>query len=101
MGPIDPPPHERMRPIYVVPGTCPNMKSGCHHQHQIGMDYLWGAIFKMAAIKICGVPQVVHPNLVIVASTSCSDKSQEQNKIGLIMRSWEGGGGCIKSETIY
>ena len=27
------------------------MKSGCNH-HQIGMDYLCDAIFKMAAIKI-------------------------------------------------
>ena len=27
------------------------MKSGCHH-HQIGMDNLFDAIFKMAAIKI-------------------------------------------------
>ena len=27
------------------------MKSGCHH-YQIGMDYLWDAIFKMAAIEI-------------------------------------------------
>ena len=34
-----------------VPGTCPNMKSGCR-RHQIGMDYLWDAIFKMATIEI-------------------------------------------------
>ena len=26
------------------------MKSAYHH-HQIGMDYLWDAIFKMAAIE--------------------------------------------------
>ena len=37
-----------------VPGTCPNMKSGCR-RHQIGMDYLWDAIFKMAAIEIIGI----------------------------------------------
>ena len=27
------------------------MKSGCHH-HQIGMDYLHDAIFKMAASEV-------------------------------------------------
>ena len=27
------------------------MKSGCHH-YQIGMDYLWDVIFKMATIEI-------------------------------------------------
>ena len=31
------------------------MKSGCHH-HQIGMDYLWDAIFKMAATEITFSP---------------------------------------------
>ena len=30
------------------------MKSGCHH-HQIGMDDLYDAIFKMAAIEISGI----------------------------------------------
>ena len=30
-----------------VTGTYPNMKSGCYH-HQIEMDYLYDAIFKMA-----------------------------------------------------
>ena len=37
--------------FYFVPGTYLNMKSGCHH-HKIGMDNLWDAIFKMAAIKM-------------------------------------------------
>ena len=36
---------------YFVTGTYTNMKSGCHH-HQIGMDYLWGAFFKMATIEV-------------------------------------------------
>ena len=58
MPPPPPPPgnpHRDVRDLfYFVPGTCPNMKSGCQH-HQTGMDYLWGAIFKMAAIKICGI----------------------------------------------
>ena len=34
---------------YFATGT--NMKSGCHH-HQIGMDHLWGAIFKMATSEV-------------------------------------------------
>ena len=56
MGPIDPPctPRNVRDLFYFVPGTCPNMKSGCHH-HQIGMDYLYDAIFKMAAIEISGI----------------------------------------------
>ena len=32
-------------------GTYTNMKSGCHH-HQIGMNYLYHAIFKMAASEV-------------------------------------------------
>ena len=36
---------------YFVTGTYTNMKSGCHH-HQIGMDYLWGAIFKMVTSEV-------------------------------------------------
>ena len=36
--------------FYFVHGTCLNMRSGYHH-HQIWMDYLWDAIFKMAAIE--------------------------------------------------
>ena len=57
MGPIDPPCTPPPPPgdlLYCVPGTCPNMKSGCHH-HQIGMDYLWDANFKMAVVKISGI----------------------------------------------
>ena len=34
-----------------VTGTYPNMESGCYH-HQIGMDYLYDAIFKMATIEV-------------------------------------------------
>ena len=37
--------------FYFVTGTYPNMKSRCHH-HQFGMDYLYGAIFKMAASEV-------------------------------------------------
>ena len=36
---------------YFVTGIYTNMKSGCHH-HQIGMDYLWGAIFKIATSEV-------------------------------------------------
>ena len=36
---------------YFVNGTYPNMTSECHH-HQIWMDYLYDAIFKMAANKV-------------------------------------------------
>ena len=59
MGPINPlytppPPRNVWDRFYFVPGTCPNMKSGCR-RHQIGMDYLWDAIFKMAAIEISGI----------------------------------------------
>ena len=36
---------------YFATGTYPNMKSGCHH-HQIGMDYLYDAIFKMTASEV-------------------------------------------------
>ena len=49
-----PPPRNVSDLFYFVPGTCLNMKSGCHH-HQIGMDNLWDAIFNMAAIKISGI----------------------------------------------
>ena len=45
-----------------------------------------------------GVPQVVHPNLAMLASTCYVQTSpRTQNKIGLV-RSWGGGGvhgGCI------
>ena len=34
-----------------VTGTYPNMKSGCYH-HQIGIDYLYDAIFKMATSEV-------------------------------------------------
>ena len=40
-----------------------NMKSGCYH-HQIGMDYLWDAIFKMAAIEISRIIYFVTYNSV-------------------------------------
>ena len=41
-----------MKPMfYLVTGTYPNIKSGCHH-HQMGMDYLYDAIFKMAASEV-------------------------------------------------
>ena len=36
---------------YFVTGTYPNVKSGCHH-YQIGMDYLYDTIFKMAASEV-------------------------------------------------
>ena len=36
---------------YFVTGTYPNINSGCHH-HPIGMDYLYGVIFKMAASEV-------------------------------------------------
>ena len=36
---------------YFVTGTYPNMKSRCHH-HQIGMDYLYSTIFKMAVSEV-------------------------------------------------
>ena len=36
---------------YFVTGTYPNIKCGCHH-HQIGMDYLYDVIFKMAANEV-------------------------------------------------
>ena len=36
---------------YFVTRTYPNMKSGCRH-HQIGMDYLYDAIFKIAASEV-------------------------------------------------
>ena len=48
-----PPPGMYQTYFYVLPGTGLNMQSGCHH-HQIGMDNLWDAIFKMATIKISG-----------------------------------------------
>ena len=38
MGPIDPRAPPGTYETYFIYGTCPNMKSGCHH-HQIGMDY--------------------------------------------------------------
>ena len=43
-----------------------------------------------------GAPQVVHPNLVMGGiHFSCSDKSQEHNKIGLIRSRGERGGGGL------
>ena len=45
--PVNPPHQERMIPILF----CSWDLSGYHH-HQIGMDYLWDAIFKKAAIEI-------------------------------------------------
>ena len=55
MGPIDPrAPPGTYETYFIFYGTCPNMKSGCHH-HQIGMDYLYDAILKMAAIEISGI----------------------------------------------
>ena len=36
---------------YFATETYPNIKSGCHH-YQIGMDYLYDAIFKMAATEM-------------------------------------------------
>ena len=36
---------------YFVTETYPNMKSGCHY-HPIGIDYLYDAIFKMAASEV-------------------------------------------------
>ena len=45
-------PHVPARNVsYFVTGTYPNIKSGCHH-HQIGMDYLYDVIFKMAASEV-------------------------------------------------
>ena len=41
---------ERME-SYFVTETYPNINSGCHH-HPIGMDYLYGVIFKMAASEV-------------------------------------------------
>ena len=32
--------------LYFVTGTYPNLKRGCHH-HQIGINYLFDAIFKI------------------------------------------------------
>ena len=53
MGPMDP--HAPARNVwnlsYFVTGTYPNLKRGCHH-HQIGMDYLYDAIFKMADSEV-------------------------------------------------
>ena len=46
-----PPPRNVWYLLYFVPGTYPNLKNGCHH-HQIGMDYLWDAIFKVTAIEL-------------------------------------------------
>ena len=46
-GPPPPPfiPHRNIWDLFhFVPGTYTNMTSECHH-YQIGMDYLWGAIF--------------------------------------------------------
>ena len=51
IGPIDQ--HAPARNVwnlsYFVTGTYPNMKS---HHHQIGMDYLYDAIFKLAASEV-------------------------------------------------
>ena len=47
-----PPPAPGTHDTYVILFLGhPNMKIGCHY-HQIGIDYLWDAIFKMAAIEI-------------------------------------------------
>ena len=55
MGPMNPtinaPAMNIWNLSYFVTGTYTNMKSGCHH-HQIGMDYLWGAFFKMATSEV-------------------------------------------------
>ena len=42
---------DSLRPSFFAPWTSPNIKSRCH-QKKVGMDYLFWAIFKMAAIKI-------------------------------------------------
>ena len=48
MGSIDPTcTRQESMKSYFVTGTYPNMKRGCYH-HQIGMYYLYDAIFKMA-----------------------------------------------------
>ena len=53
MGPMDP--HAPARNVwnlsYFVTGTYPNMKRGCHH-HQIGMDYLYDTILKIANSEV-------------------------------------------------
>ena len=53
MGPMDPyaPARNVWNLFYCVTETYPNMKRGCHH-HQIGMDYLCDAIFKMADSEV-------------------------------------------------
>ena len=53
MGPMDPTYTllEVWNQSYFVTVTYPNMTSGYHH-HQIGMDYLYDASFKMAASEV-------------------------------------------------
>ena len=53
---LHPPPPPGTYETYFMfsPGTYLNMKSGCN-QHQIGMNYLWDAIFKIATIEICQI----------------------------------------------
>ena len=42
---------ERMKPILFCYWDLSQCKGGCHH-YQIGMDYLYDAIFKMAASEL-------------------------------------------------
>ena len=53
MGPMDPTctRQERMKPILFCYWNLSQYKNKCHH-HQIGMDYLYDAIFKMAANEV-------------------------------------------------
>ena len=56
MGPIDhhAPPGTYETYFILFLELVRTWKNGCHH-HQIGMDYLCDAIFKMAAIEISGI----------------------------------------------
>ena len=49
--PPPPPPGQSETKFFFAPWTSPDIKSRCH-QKKVGMDYLFWAIFKMAAIKI-------------------------------------------------
>ena len=56
MGPILAVDHTFTRQEHMKPMLCCHWdlfqhKSGCHH-HQIGMDYLYAFIFKMAASEV-------------------------------------------------
>ena len=42
---------ETYKNVLIVTGTYTNMNSGFHN-HQIGMDYLYDAIFKMATSEV-------------------------------------------------